>query len=269
MLRVAAQAESEKIVVLRHGLVSALNDVSEDLQDARARAASAREERTRNLELRASLTQPVSPRFGVDLSELANRKSVLAMARRDLDRIEELTSKVALIRGRAKRQKQAIERNVSVSAEILCSKVRDLLGLWTVPGVGSVTFDESKADICINQRPRVSFGKGRRGIFLAAYVVALMEHAIDKGHPHLGLVAIDSPVVTYKDPKHGSDDSEEVLDDAVKDRFYAWLSGRSEVGQVIVFENDEPVGEVKSALSLTEFVGTSGARGRAGFFPKA
>jgi hypothetical protein len=149
----------------------------------------------------------------------------------------------------------------------LCAKIKHLLDLWGVPGVDAVSFDEEKADIRINQRDRISFGKGKRGIFLAAYVVALMEHAIDSNHPHLGLIAIDSPLVTYKDPKHGSLDTEEVLDEAVKDRFYAWLSDRPESGQVIVFENDEPLDVLKARLPITEFSGTSRLVGRVGFFP--
>lgn len=81
-------------------------------------------------------------------------------------------------------------------------------------------------------------------------------------------MAIDSPVVTYKDPKHGSSDSEEALDVTVKDRFYNWLADRKEHGQVVVLENEEPEGDdLKSRLRFTEFVGAGQAEGRKGFFP--
>jgi hypothetical protein len=94
-----------------------------------------------------------------------------------------------------------------------------------------------------------------------------MEQALSKAHPHIGLIAIDSPVVTYKDPKHGSQDSEEVLSVDVKDRFYAWLADRDGPGQVIVLENEEPDDSLKQRLLFTEFVGAGEAEGRAGFFP--
>jgi hypothetical protein len=191
----------------------------------------------------------------------------MALAVRDFERIEQLNERLMTMKGRTKRQTQSVSRDVSTSALRLSKRVLGLLTHWGVPDVESVFFDEAKGDIRINQRERISFGKGKRGIFLTAYVVSLMEHALENGYPHLGFVAIDSPVVTYRDPKHGSQDSEEVLDVVVKDRFYAWLADREEVGQVIVLENEEPDAALKGRLPYTEFVGSGHALGRKGFFP--
>jgi hypothetical protein len=149
----------------------------------------------------------------------------------------------------------------------LCKRITNLLTNWGVPGVEQVYFEEPDADIRINQRQRISFGKGKRGIFLTAYVIALMEYALEKGHPHLGFIAIDSPVVTYKDPKHGSNDSEESLDISVKDKFYTWLADYKGLGQVIVLENEEPEAALRERLRFTEFVGAGYAEGRKGFIP--
>jgi hypothetical protein len=189
------------------------------------------------------------------------------MSQRDFARVAHLENQLIAMKMQSKRQKQVVERNLSQSATELCERIKELLKLWAVPGVNSVYFDEAMADIQINQRQRVSFGKGKRGIFLTSYVVALMEHALANENPHLGFVAIDSPVVTYRDPKHGSDDTEEALDVDVKDRFYAWLADREEPGQVIVLENEEPNEKLKHRLGVTEFVGLSDVKGRVGFFP--
>ena len=87
-------------------------------------------------------------------------------------------------------------------------------------------------------------------------------------HPHLGLTIIDSPVVTYKDPKHAKNaEKEDLLDESVKDRFYAWLASRKELGQIIILENEEPNAETLPKLSYTEFVGPGNTTGRGGFFP--
>lgn len=137
-----------------------------------------------------------------------------------------------------------------------------------MPGVESIYFDNNISDIEINQRKRTSYGKGKRGIFLASYMIALMERAIDYGFPHLGFTVIDSPVVTYKDPKHSqTTDLEELLDVGVKELFYAWLAQRRQSGQIIILENEEPNNKVKVNLRTTEFVGADMPNGRQGFFP--
>ncbi len=266
-LRQASQAESQKIGTLREGLSQAIDDVAFELKEASLRLLEGKNSENENLELQGRLLTPAALDLENGLSALSDRKSLLAMAVRDLAKTESLEVRLGEMKARAKRQKQVVARDISQSATELCGRVKALLGVWGVPGVESVYFDEAIADIAINQRQRVSFGKGKRGIFLAAYVVALMEQALSKAHPHLGLIAIDSPVVTYKDPKHGSQDSDEVLDVDVKDRFYAWLADREGHGQVIVLENEEPDDTLKQRLLFTEFVGAGEAEGRAGFFP--
>lgn len=266
-LRQASQAESLKIDVLREGLRQAIEDVTIEIKGARKSLLDGRKVENENLETQTKLLSPAALDVENGLTTLSERKSILAMAVRDLEKIDRLKLRLKDMKIRAKRQKQVVERDLSQSATELCGRIRMLLDNWGVPGVESIFFEDAVADISINQRQRISFGKGKRGIFLTAYVVALMEQAMEKGHPHLGLIAIDSPVVTYKDPKHGSQDSEEVLDVGVKDRFYAWLADREALGQVIVLENEEPEEKLKSRLRFTEFVGIGEAEGRAGFFP--
>lgn len=266
-LRQASQAESLKIVALREGLRQAIDDVAIELKDARESLLEGKKAENVNLAMQGRLLTPAALDLENGLSALSERKSLLAMAVRDLEKTESLEIRLNGMKARAKRQKQVVMRDISQSATQLCSRVKALLEIWGVPGVESVYFDDAVADVSINQRQRISFGKGKRGIFLAAYVVALMEQALSKGHPHLGLITIDSPVVTYKDPKHGSQDSEEALDVGVKDRFYVWLADRDGPGQVIVLENEEPDDSLKQRLLFTEFVGAGEAEGRAGFFP--
>lgn len=267
ILRQASQAEGLKIDALREGLQQAVNDIGSELEDARKQLADGRHDELQNVKAQAGLLSAAKIEGGNGPAELSERKSILSMAVRDFEKIDRLESRLKEMKVRAKRQKQAVERDLSQSATALCIRIGNLLRDWGVPGVESISYDDVSADISINSRARISFGKGKRGIFLTAYVVALMEQAIANGYPHLGLIAIDSPVVTYKDPKHGSSDSEEALDVGVKDRFYAWLAERVTPGQVIVLENEEPDDKITPFLNVTEFVGIGEAVGRPGFFP--
>ena len=268
MLREAARAEVSKINALRQGLAIALSDIDEDIVSSRCRETSFQRETAANLSEQARLLRPASPNMEADyLGTLTARRTEMAMAARNFERIDTLNARLVGMKAKTKRQKQSISRDFSTSATELCRRISELLTAWGVPMVESVHFDEDDADIHINNRQRVSFGKGKRGIFLTALAVALMERALHQGNPHLGLIVIDSPVVTYKDPKHGSNNPEEALDPTVKDKFYTWLADRQESGQIIVLENEEPDGQLQMRLAHTEFVGLGEAEGRRGFFP--
>ena len=186
---------------------------------------------------------------------------------RDYQKLDDLKQKLLDAKEKAKRKKQVVDRNLSKSSKEICDKVKYLLDIWKVPDVDQIFFDKDTVDILINQRKRISYGKGKRGILLTALIISLMEHALENGYPHLGFVMIDSPVVTYKDPKHGSNNPNEALDSNVKDSFYKWLVARKGQGQIIIIENEEPDSTIMKSLGNTEFMGYGGATGRKGFFP--
>lgn len=268
MLRLAALAENEKISGLREGLKEALQDVLGDLKEATEAMRSNEKEAHENDQKQNTLLAPKNIDTKNGLASLSQRKAELTVAVSSLSRVDSLKMRLAEMKEKSKRKKQIVDRDMSESSTALCTRVKALLDDWGVPGVEAVHFDDGVSDIEINHRKRTSYGKGKRGIFLTAYMVALMERAVGKGHPHLGLTVIDSPVVTYKDPKHGADsDGEELLDESVKDRFYAWLANRSEPGQIIILENEEPSSETLKKLNFTEFVGAGNTNGRSGFFP--
>ncbi|MFK3844757.1 hypothetical protein [Stenotrophomonas sp. NPDC078853] len=264
----AANAELAKITTLRRGLAVALHDVDGDIELLHATVSALNQDTAANLNEQASIIRPAAQDVKHDhLGPLSERRAELTVALRSFERIGSIEQRLSEMKAKAKRKKQEISRDFSGSADELCRRISELLAEWRVPMVHAVHFDESHADLYINNRQRVSYGKGKRGIFLTALVVALMERALELGHPHIGLIAIDSPVVTYKDPKHGSQDPDEALDPSVKDQLYAWLADRKGPGQIIVLENEEPSSDVQARLGHTEFVGSGKADGRRGFFP--
>lgn len=266
-LRQAALAEGEKILVLQNGLRQTISDISEEIALAERRYSDVMNRAQENVQRHRALLSPQIHNLQADLGKLTERKTALAFTLRDLERIERLDARLKEMLARTKRKKQIVERDVSHSANLLCRRIEALLDVWGVPNVDSVYFDEKVADIEVNQRKRTSYGKGKRGIFLTAYMVALMEMAIKDGYSHLGFLVVDSPVVTYKDPKHAKDGAEDLLGLGVKDRFYAWLADREENGQVIVLENEEPEEHLMARLPHTEFFGAGSLQGRNGFYP--
>lgn len=268
MLRIAALAEAEKIMGLRDGLNGVLNDVLEDLKAVAEELKRVDSDARENDRKQNTLLEPHRPVAEKSFLALTERKTELSLALSSLTKADALKVRLTEMKEKSKRKKQVVERDISESATALCTRVKALLEDWGVPGVDSVYFDDGVSDIEINQRKRTSYGKGKRGIFLTAYMVALMERALGNEHPHLGITIIDSPVVTYKDPKHTKNaELEELLDESVKNRFYAWLASRKEPGQIIILENEEPDAETLPKLRHTEFIGSGNTTGRGGFFP--
>jgi hypothetical protein len=68
-----------------------------------------------------------------------------------------------------------------------------------------VLLDVDACDLILDSRGRLHFGAGKRVIFLAALTIAVMDHAVGNGYPHLGFVVIDSPLKSYADPKRSVD----------------------------------------------------------------
>ncbi|MDK4745472.1 AAA family ATPase [Leclercia adecarboxylata] len=264
----ASDSEINKITSLKLGLQDAVRGIQDELNALVDEKSFLIDMVKIVQEKKRSLIKPIGPidKFGFDL--LFERKSEISSFIKTLEKIDSLDVRLAEVAKKTKKTKHKIVRNLSSSSTSLCQDIISLLSEWQVPGVDSISFDDKLSDIVINHRQRVSFGKGKRGIFLTAFMICLMERAIRNGYPHSGFLVIDSPVVTYKDPKHSSDDNdEELLDECVKENFYSWLGNKATLGQIIILENEEPSPLQKRKLKYTEFVGAAGLNGRKGFFP--
>lgn len=264
----ASESEIVKIRSLQSGLLDSVREIQSELSFLTNEKNLMIEMMSDVVEKKKLLMKPVEPidRFGFDL--LSEKKSELTLFIKTIEKIDSLKVRLAEVAKKTKRTKHKVIRDLSVSSTALCQDIIFLLSEWQVPGVNTISFDDGFSDIFINHRQRVSFGKGKRGIFLTAFMICLMERAIKYGYPHPGFLIIDSPVVTYKDPKHSVDnEDEELLDESVKERFYSWLGSETTLGQIIVLENEEPSPLQKEKLKYTEFVGMAGSNGRKGFFP--
>lgn len=275
-IREGAAVEIKKINRLRESLKHTIQDIDSEILEFSGQLISLNDTLESNKLQQKNLLEADGLIVKDNLNELTERKTELSIYLNIFKIIERLQRQLEKEIPKSKRVTQKIERNISNSTTALSVRIKKLLEEWQVPDVQTVDFDEKYVDIKINQRARVSYGKGKRGIFLTAYMVALMELNIEKSLPHLGFVLIDSPVVTYKDPKHSKKELHEydvnsdgeLLPEGVKDSFYGWLIAREKNGQIIVLENEEPTDEHKRIMSTTEFFGTGAQEGqRTGFFP--
>jgi hypothetical protein len=134
---------------------------------------------------------------------------------------------------------------------------------WQFPNSGTVYFDLKSKDMVIDGKDRIAYGKGLRAITQAAFSVSLLRYCKNHEGRHPGFVALDSPLLSYKEP----DTSEEDLTDSgLKEAFYQDLSDTSDDRQFIIIENVPPTPEIALSDQTTEFTGSK-SNGRFGLFP--
>jgi hypothetical protein len=150
----------------------------------------------------------------------------------------------------------------SGEADGFAKEVERLLEAWRFPGAGRVTFSEQDQDLVVEGRHRSSYGKGVLALTHAAFSLGLLRFCLDSDLPSPGVVAVDSPLVVYRepDPEEGGFPSE------VKDNFYRSIAHAFGDAQVFIFENEMPpdLGDEANVIKFTK-----GTSGRHGFIPRS
>lgn len=263
--RKALKAERDKIVVLRQGLGRALIRERARVEHLGLVAGEMRSELKDLEKIERSRLSEAKHEFSGDPKTLALRRSELSETLARFEQEAQFEAELARLNGVKKNKKIPLSRNVGDAAVRVALLAKTYLHAWGFTGVQSVALDAEKCDLVIDGRARLDFGAGKRAIFLAALTIAVMEHAVGSGYPHLGVVVIDSPLKSYADPKNR--EQQDVEASTVTDRFYMWLAAWTGLGQIVVLENQEIKSDAKAQLDPLEFVGDGDGDGRAGFYP--
>jgi hypothetical protein len=151
------------------------------------------------------------------------------------------------------------------------STVQSILRAWRFPGDPVVSFDDRTHDILIDGKDRRGNGKGVRALMNAAYKIGVLVYCRAKELPHPGVVVLDSPLLSYRDPhtsKHGelSVDEQAVTQTGLNEHFYRYLLDHGDSTQFLIVENDAPPFDLGANAMVTTFVGPLGEGGRQGLF---
>lgn len=154
------------------------------------------------------------------------------------------------------------------------SKVSEVLKAWKFPGNPVVSFDGQTQDIRLDGKERGANGKGVRAILHSAFKVAVLLYCQDNDLPHPGVLALDTPLLTYREPirvpRHGAlaPDEKKLAATTLYEHFYLHLASLSGRAQFIIFENSDPPSDLVDQLSVQTFTGDL-ADGRSGLLPPA
>lgn len=265
--RNAIAAEAEKIRELRRGLQPSLAQ-----EQARISIATADVKRlTASLKLleeqETLVLRAASQEFDVDPRELTESHTRLSALIDAFDESTRLKGEITRLEQATKQKRTALVRNVGSHGDKIGAIARQMLNDWGFTSIQSVHVDAAACDLLIDGRRRLSYGAGKRGLFLTAMTIALMQHALKEGHPHLGVVVLDSPLKAYAQKESADDTDREIPIATVNASFYRWLSRFKGPGQIIVLENEAVDPATARALDAIEFTDDY-TRGRQGFYPR-
>ena len=144
------------------------------------------------------------------------------------DRIADFDDRIAELERFKPRKPPRGSVEVGVSGTVghaLAKTVQAVLHAWRFPGAPDVSFDQRTHDIQLDGKARNSNGKGVRALMNAAFKIGLLQYCRDNGFPHPGVIVLDSPLLSYRDPvtsKHGdlSEDERTVKHAGVHVHFY-------------------------------------------------
>jgi hypothetical protein len=262
--RAAINAEAGKIRGLRIGLVTALEGERRRLRSWQADVDNFVNELNALQKRETQVMQGTRIEFSGDPKQLAIRRSELSAQLVIFDEMERLQIEIERLKKQKLRPKIQVNRDGGTSGRSVANAALRYLKLWGFTDIENIALDAEACDLVLNDRTRLSYGAGLRALYLSALVIALMEHALEEGHPHLGVVVIDSPLKAYADPD--SDELHDVPVSTVTEKFYKWLADFSGRGQIIVLENERISAENAEKLNPIQFTKKPGV-GRSGFYP--
>ncbi|MCE3607780.1 hypothetical protein LXA47_29890, partial [Massilia sp. P8910] len=264
--REAIAAEAEKIRDLRRGLQPSLAHEKERIETATADVQLLTASLKVLEEQETFVLRAAGQEFDANPRELAESHTRFSSWIDAFDEITRLEGEIAHLEKEMKQKRTVLVRNIGSHGDKVGEIARQMLNEWGFKSIKSVYVDPAACDLLIDGRRRLSHGAGKRGLFLSAMTIALMQHALKEGHPHLGVVVLDSPLKAYAQKDSSDNMDRDIPTSTVNASFYSWLSLFNGPGQIIVLENEAVDPVTASALSAIEFTDDY-AHGRQGFYP--
>lgn len=268
----SVDAEASRTTALKQDLALTIGEMDQQRESA-ASAVSELESGVANVSLEIAALEERTLPVRQNLATLLDRRSELEKSIGLRDRVADLERLRLSIAGAQPEAVDAAGHGISVGTQQRFSSVlKRVLSSWRVPESGTAFFnlDSARPDVSVDQRLRGDRGKGMRSILHAGFSVALSEFCAESALPHPGFLALDTPVLTYRDAEKGLEsreqDGDELLSESVAGAFYAYLT-EEHSGQAIVLENQTPPNLEADGVGVIFFSGAPGI-GRSGFYPQ-
>lgn len=108
-------------------------------------------------------------------------------------------------------------------------------------------FDIGSVDITIDAKPKSAFGKGYRAFFNTIVALTMREYLNRHGTYKPSFLAVDSPILSLQER------DDEPLESSLRTNLFKSILKNPEYGQVIIIENNLPLGVEYSSANLIRF----------------
>jgi hypothetical protein len=269
LLADAVDAEVQKTQSLRADLLLTIESLYEEREGVMVGLDAYRAHTQEVMGLITAVDQDLQP-GREELAQLIDERSLVEKYLGVWERVAELEALRAAVAGDEPEPVDQVSQSPSTAAQQSFSQtLKSVLEAWQVPGAESAFFSfDGAPDVVLQQRRREDRGKGMRSILHAGFTVALSEYCANRERPHPGFVALDTPVLTYRDPERGpseDESSDERFSPSVSASFYSYLQTQHS-GQVLIMENQNPPRVVADDCLVVYFTGQAGLD-RSGFYP--
>lgn len=258
----AAEAERDKVALLRRDLARTLEQLSEEKHGLDTQIGQQRKRLDASLSELEAL-QPDLSAVRKSYSDLVTQRAQVLRAIELFESLGELEDRLAETSHVDDAEVVTVDNIVPESALFAVAKeVQYFLQAWGLPNSDSVHFSSETTDIVINGKHRISNGKGHRSITHSAVNLGLARYLEKEALPQIGFVVLDSPLIAYEEP----DEDDEISHTDLNKRFFDSLRDWSGL-QTIIFENKKSItDEISSGPNVTHFTKKPNV-GRYGFFP--
>lgn len=268
----AATAEIRKIESERADLRRVEASLAAEAVALRARCTET-DEAIADIEARLAAARPREATLREGYEGMAAARDAVNRKLVDLDRLDRLVARRTSLETDQPTGTRVPPVSVGLDGSTsfrFAKTMREVLAEWGFPNAGEVQFDTTKQDFLVAGKDRAANGKGVRALLHAAFKLAVMLFCHRNGLPHPGVLVLDTPLLTYREPldkKHGdlAPDEMAIRQTGLAERFYAHLASLGEVGQFIVLENSDPPAATIERAAVTVFTGDE-SQGRRGFF---
>jgi hypothetical protein len=259
----AADAESAKIVRLRHELAETVRQLGREANSFDRLIPKMQEEQEK-LENDMQALRPGLAEKRTTYTDLVEERAAVTGSLVVFEQLAELRARRKNLE-KGPEGEAASQTSTDLSSTTLdqfAQQVEKLLEAWHFPEGDRVNFAEADRDLVIHGKRRGSRGKGMRAITHAAFTVGLLEFCKAQGRQHPGFVVLDSPLLAYKEPEGTEDD---LRGTDVQEKFCEYLAEWTD-RQVIIIENVDPPEQIKARPTTTKF-SKNPHHGRYGLFP--
>ncbi|KQY70322.1 hypothetical protein ASD52_30495 [Ensifer sp. Root142] len=262
----AAEAEMQKIESRQSELMTTIGALKTEAQSIQKSLPNMRNSLSElSIEIETVVSQDLRKQRAT-YKELADKGANVREALGLFANLSDLTSrKAALERQNESGSGDATSSNRLTSTVVapFAERVESVLQQWGFPGVEHVYFDTNAKDLIVSGKARTSYGKGLRAITQSAFTISLLQYCADNNLAHPGFVALDSPLLSYREPDGADDDLSETN---LNGNFYRYLLGLKSDRQAIIVENMDPPSDVELGDRVIHFSGMAD-EGRFGLFP--